>query len=60
MKVEVDVSGSLSLIVLTVSVDGRKATLNSRLARAQGLCVSHGGRPGLPVPNSPYGLAGRT
>ena len=27
--------------------------------RAMGLCVSRGGRPGLPVPNSPYGLCGR-
>ena len=24
-----------------------------------GCCVSRGGRPGLPVPNSPYGLCGR-
>ena len=23
------------------------------------LCESGGGRPGLPVPNSPYGLCGR-
>ena len=27
--------------------------------RAQELCWSRGGRPGLPVPNSPYGLCGR-
>ena len=27
--------------------------------RAQKLCESGGGRPGLPVPNSPYGLCGR-
>ena len=27
--------------------------------RAQELCGSRGGRPGLPVPNSPYGLCGR-
>ena len=26
--------------------------------RAQELCESRGGRPGLPVPNSPYGLRG--
>ena len=26
---------------------------------AQELCESRGGRPGLPVPNSPYGLCGR-
>ena len=27
--------------------------------RAQELCESRGGRPGLPVPNSAYGLCGR-
>ena len=27
--------------------------------RAQGLCESGGDLPGLPVPNSPYGLCGR-
>ena len=27
--------------------------------RSQELCESRGGRPGLPVPNSPYGLCGR-
>ena len=27
--------------------------------RAQESCDSRGGRPGLPVPNSPYGLCGR-
>ena len=26
---------------------------------AQELCESRGGLPGLPVPNSPYGLCGR-
>ena len=26
---------------------------------AQELCESRGGRPGVPVPNSPYGLCGR-
>ena len=29
------------------------------LATAQELCESRGGRPGLPVLNSPYGLCGR-
>ena len=28
-------------------------------SRAQKVCESRGGRPGLPVPNSPYGLCGR-
>ena len=27
--------------------------------RVQELCESRGGRPGLPVPNNPYGLCGR-
>ena len=27
--------------------------------RAQELCESRGGRPGLPVPNSPHGFCGR-
>ena len=31
--------------------------MNSRIS--QELCESRGGRPGLPVPNSPYGLCGR-
>ena len=29
------------------------------LIRSQELCESRGGRPGLPVPNSPYGLCRR-
>ena len=52
MKVEVAVMGSPSLIVLMVSVDVKPF-------RAQDLCESRGGRHGLPVPNSPYGLCGR-
>ena len=59
MKVEVDVLGSPSLIVLMVSVDVHSNTGTWPL-RAQELCESRGGRPGLPVPNSPYGLCGRT
>ena len=39
------------------------ATFQSRVRRsshrAQVLCESRGGRPGLPVPNKPYGLCGR-
>ena len=50
MKVKVAVLGSLSLIVLMVSVD---------VIRVQELCESQGGCPGLPVPHSPYGLCGR-
>ena len=29
------------------------------LITAQEMCESRGGRPGLPVPNGPYGLCGR-
>ena len=29
------------------------------MVRPQELCESRGGRPGLPVPNNPYGLCGR-
>ena len=32
---------------------------NSCVYRAQELCESRGGRPGLPVPNRLYGLSGR-
>ena len=45
VKVEVDVLGSPSLIVRTVSVDVSKAALKNR---AQELCENRGGRPGLP------------
>ena len=34
-------------------------SLFEKPVRAQELCESGGGRPGLPVPNSPYGLCGR-
>ena len=44
------VLGAPSLIVLVVSVDFKKHLK---------MCESRGGRPGLPVPNSPYGLCGR-
>ena len=30
-----------------------------QLLRVQELCESRGGRPGLPVPNKPYGFRGR-
>ena len=48
MNIKVAVLGSPSLIVLMVSVDIK--------LRAQELCESRSGRPGLPVPN---GLCGR-
>ena len=49
MKVEVDVLGSRPSLISPYSLCGRKATLKNR---AQELCESRGGRPGLPaVPN---------
>ena len=36
-----------------------KHQLNNNNIRAQELCESLGGRPGLPVPNDPCGLCGR-
>ena len=35
------------------------STMFTLTFRAQELCESGGGRSGLPVPNSPYGLCGR-
>ena len=58
MKVEVDVLSSPSLTVLMVSVDVKRHSEDDR-NRAQELCERRGGHPGLPVPNSPYGLCGR-
>ena len=58
MKVEVAVLGSSSLTVRTVSVEV-KQNLRIGQHRAQELCESRGGRPGLPALNySPYGLCG--
>ena len=51
------VLGSVSLIVFMVSVHVKQHL--THLSRPQELCKSRGGRPGLPVPNSPYGLCGR-
>ena len=44
-----------------VSVDVKHLSLQSSVLvyRVQELCESGGGRPGFPVPNSPYGLCGR-
>ena len=50
--------GSPSLTVRTVSVDEKQHyTLQNK---AQELCESRGGRPGLHIPKSPYGLCGRS
>ena len=59
VKVEVAVLGSPSLIIRTVSVDVKQHWTRSQNFRAQELCKSRGGCPGLPVPNNPYGLCGR-
>ena len=58
MKVDVAVLGSPSLTVRTVSVDVKQHLLMNTF-RVLELCESRGGRPGIPVPNSPYGLCGR-
>ena len=57
VKVEVAVLGSLSLMVLRVSVDVKQ--LWTWTFRTQKLCESRGGCPGLPVPSGPEGLCGR-
>ena len=57
MRVEVAVLCSTSLMVRIWSVDIKLHM--KKYPRAQELCESRGGRPGLPVPNSAYGLCGR-
>ena len=52
VNVEVSVLGSPCLIALMVSVDVKLFFFKD----VQDLCESRGGRPGLPVHNSPYGL----
>ena len=42
-----------------VSVDLKQHWARITVTRAQEPCESRGGRPGLPAPNSPYGLCGR-
>ena len=37
----------------------KSAADDGALCRAQELCESRGGRPGLPVPNKPGGFCGR-
>ena len=51
-------------VFIVVTVDSIMGAINALRAygscfRAQELCESRGGRPGLPVPNSPSGLCGR-
>ena len=43
-----------------VAVDVKhRASFFPATVRTKALCESRGGRPGLPVPKSPYGLCGR-
>ena len=49
-----------SLISHTVYEDVKHHKRRCSSFRPQELCESGGGRPGLPVPNSPYYLSGRT
>ena len=58
MKVEAAVLGSSSLTVLTVSVD-IKQHCTIKVSEVRSCVKVEVGRPGLPVPNSPYGLCGR-
>ena len=37
----------------------QKASKDFRSFQSSGVCESRGSRPGLPVPDSPYGLRGR-
>ena len=62
MKVEVVALDSLSIKKsLMVSVDVKHHERRRRRnLRAQELFESRGGRHGLPVPNGPYGVCGRT
>ena len=50
---------SSSLTVPTVSVDVKQHSAGTQTLRAQQLCESRGGRPGLSVPNKPYCFCGR-
>ena len=40
-------------------ITGELEGMREKGFRAQQLCESRGGRPGLPVPNKPYGFCGR-
>ena len=56
-------SGCVTLRAQAVSLSGLRLCHSQSSGcvtlRAQELCESRGGRPELPVPNSPYGLCGR-
>ena len=54
MKVEAAVLGWLSVPNSPRGLRGRNTTFEGRFISAQELCQRRDGRPGLPVPNSPY------
>ena len=56
VNVELTVLGSLAQIVLVVSVDAKQRLTNVWKISEIRNCESRGRRPGLPVPNNPYGL----
>ena len=58
VKVKVAILGSPSLTVLMVSVDIKQHWTKCRDFRAQEVCESQSGRPGLHIPNRPYALCG--
>ena len=47
------------IMFVFLSMKSMLSTLFMSPDRALELCESRGGRPGLPVPNKPYGLCGR-
>ena len=60
MKVEMLVLGSPSLIGRMGFLDVKhRVYLLGFCTELKELCQSKGGRPGVPVPNGPYGLRGR-
>ena len=44
-----------SVVDWKLDIKSRNKLTTTMTNRAQELCESRGGRPGLPVPNSPYG-----
>ena len=52
------IGGVTLLFVLPLTADHNLLRERRPEFGAQELCESRGGRPGLPVPNKPYGLCG--
>ena len=59
MKVEVAVLGSPPSLMVRMVLCGRNSNIELLVSELKKPCESRGGRPGLPVPNGPYGLCGR-